>query len=106
MIDALAANVEEFWPQYLQMHSQYGTKAIHAFGIVVLVLQSLIGILFAHPIFGFFVGIVCAYACAFTGHLWVEHNLPASFKHPLLSLICDLKMTYLFFKGEFREAGR
>jgi len=44
-------------------------------------------------------GIVSAYGCAWTGHFFVEHNKPATFKYPLYSLASDFIMFFNILTG-------
>jgi hypothetical protein len=46
---------------------------------------------------------VPGYAAAWAGHFFVEHNRPATFKHPLWSLAGDYKMVALMLAGRMDE---
>jgi len=55
-------------------------------------------------------GIVFAYTCAWVGHFNFEGNKPATFKYPVWSLICDLRMygrmcTGQLWRGDLREVS-
>ncbi|MEZ4236767.1 MAG: DUF962 domain-containing protein [Myxococcota bacterium] len=50
----------------------------------------IVPVVFAAPVV--LVGIVGAYACAWVGHFRLEHNRPATFKYPVWSLVCDLRL--------------
>ncbi|MGB8509413.1 MAG: DUF962 domain-containing protein, partial [Pyrinomonadaceae bacterium] len=39
------------------------------------------------------------YAFAWVGHFFVEHNRPATFKHPLWSFAADYKMLAMILSG-------
>jgi hypothetical protein len=89
---------KEFWPQYLALHTKFGTRFFHVLGLVTaysVVFSALVHwqlwYIAAAPMFG--------YGLAFSGHFWVEHNMPASFKHPLLSFLADHRMAYLTLRG-------
>ncbi len=81
----------EFWPFYLSQHSQVSNRMLHALGTAValltffsaIYLQKYIWILAALPM---------GYLPAWAGHIFIEHNRPASWKHPLYSIIADFKM--------------
>ena len=50
-----------------------------------------------------------AYGFAWSGHFLVEHNRPATFRHPWLSLLGDHKMAWLALNGrliaEYKRFG-
>lgn len=98
----------EFWPYYLQEHTRRGTRALHYIGtslfILVLVAEVLTGnmaLLLLVPVVG--------YGFAWVAHLVVERNRPATFRHPLWSLLADFRMCYCFLMGsigiELERAG-
>jgi hypothetical protein len=43
---------------------------------------------------------VIGYGFAWVGHFIIEKNRPATFKHPLWSLMGDFKMFYLMCSGK------
>jgi len=82
---------DEFWPYYVREHSQAVNRALHftgsTLGLVCLIETFLTGNFWLIPL-GLFIG----YGFAWTGHFFVEHNKPATFKYPLWSLRADWKM--------------
>ena len=91
----------QFWAHYLRQHARPETRALHyvatlggmlIFGIALAYRQWLLV-----PI-----GPVVAYACAWIGHFVIEGNRPATFNHPVWSLICDFRMLFLFLTGRLR----
>lgn len=58
-------------------------------GTPVLIAMVALGAL-GHP--GLIVGVIFAYAMAWTAHFLVEHNRPATFTYPLWSLYSDFRM--------------
>jgi hypothetical protein len=84
---------DEFWPFYLREHSKALTRRLHFVGTSLGLLLAIGAIGTRH--WPFFLGaLVCGYAFAWVGHFFVEHNRPATFKHPLWS-----------FRGDFRMLG-
>jgi len=92
----------EFWPYYLQEHAKPRTRALHYLG-TALSLGSLIAApALANPWFllGALIG---GYGPAWIGHFFVEHNRPATFTHPLWSLISDYRMTWRWLTGRLAD---
>ena len=98
----------EFWPFYLREHSRSGTRALHLWGTTAALFLIVSALALRRPMF--LVGaLLCGYGFAWAGHFFVEHNRPATFKHPLWSLAADWKMWALALRGrlepELRRAG-
>ena len=96
---------QEFWPYYVREHSKSGTRALHFVGTTVatasLVILIVLGKWYWLPL-----AFVPGYAAAWIGHFFVEHNRPATFKHPLWSFISDYKMIGLMLAGKMGEEVR
>lgn len=80
----------EFWPHYLREHRRPGSRALHYFGSVCGV-ASLVAAVLVSPWF-LLVGPFVGYGPAWIGHFVVEKNKPATFGHPLWSLVSDYRM--------------
>jgi hypothetical protein len=102
------ANYAEFWPFYLQEHARPQTRTLHYIGTGLVIAIALIAIatqnwllLIAMPLAGYFF--------AWVSHAFVEKNKPATFTHPLWSLISDFRMFFLWISGrlgpELKKAG-
>lgn len=81
----------EFYPYYLDDHKQPMTRRLHFFGTSLVIVFFLLFLftfdwrmLVAIPIAG--------YGFAWVGHFFFERNRPATFKHPLYSLMGDFAM--------------
>lgn len=81
----------QFYPYYLGEHSNPTCRRLHFVGtsLVIALLAYTIGsgkwlLLLALPVFG--------YGFAWVGHFFFEKNRPATFTHPLYSLIGDFVM--------------
>ncbi|WII70913.1 DUF962 domain-containing protein [Bdellovibrio sp. 22V] len=90
---------QEFWPFYLQEHSHPTNRRWHFVGTLfvhLLILDAVISrqwvILWLLPVIG--------YGFAWIGHFVIEKNRPATFKHPLWSLLGDFKMFYMMCAGK------
>lgn len=81
----------EFYPYYLSEHSDSTCRRLHFIGttLVILILAVTISkgawlMLLALPLAG--------YSFAWIGHFFFEKNRPATFQHPLYSLLGDFAM--------------
>jgi len=81
----------EFYPYYLNEHSDRTCRRLHFMGttlVIVIVLTALltqhVALLWALPFAG--------YGFAWAGHYIFEKNRPATFKHPFYSLLGDFVM--------------
>ena len=81
----------DFYPYYLAEHSDRTCRRLHFVGstlVIALVVYFLISFnvwaLVAVPLVG--------YGFAWVGHFFFEKNKPATFKHPIYSLIGDWVM--------------
>lgn len=92
----------EFWPWYLSQHTRTGTKILHLVGLSLWLLLMISGMVLGNFFLGFASGVLCSYSCAFVSHLIFEHNNPATFKHPIYSIISDFRMAYYFITGRFK----
>ena len=92
----------EFWPHYVREHSRPATRWLHAAGtltgIALLIFFAATGRWLWLPL-----ALVPGYGFAWAGHFFVEHNRPATFKHPLWSLAGDYKMVALMLVGRMGE---
>ncbi|MBM3588122.1 MAG: DUF962 domain-containing protein [Alphaproteobacteria bacterium] len=91
-------NFSEFWPYYLREHAKPATRALHFAGTgagLVLAFMALISVEY----WLLLVALICGYGPAWIGHYFVEKNRPATFRHPLWSLIADFRMFFCFITG-------
>ncbi len=85
------SSFREFYPYYLQEHSNRTCRRLHFIGTTLFILLAVAAIgtgnlvwLWALPVVG--------YGFAWVGHYGFEKNRPATFKHPFYSLIGDFAM--------------
>ena len=88
----------EFYPSYLDRHRGTTTRVLHVIGTVLAIIAIGVAIYFRNP-FIFLGGIVVAYAFAWAGHLFFEHNRPATFGQPFYSFLADLRMSFEILTG-------
>lgn len=90
---------EEFWPYYAREHSKPLTRWMHFVGTA-----GVVGCVGAFAVtrkprwLG--AALLSGYGAAWLSHFFVEGNKPATFKHPLWSLIADFKMFGLMCVGK------
>ena len=96
----------DFWPHYVGAHRRTGTRRLHfagtgaAIGLIVLGLAS-------GPAWLVALAPVIGYGPAWLGHALIERNRPATFRHPLWSLMADFHMHALMWAGRMdREIAR
>jgi hypothetical protein len=82
---------EEFWPYYVSQHSKKGTRLFHFAGTTAGLACAVAGA-FLRKRWLFAVAPVVGYVSSWTGHFFVEKNIPATFKHPLWSFRADFVM--------------
>ena len=97
---------KDFWPYYVREHGRPATRILHAVGTIVstiLVVEMFVtGNWLMLP-----AALAVGYAFAWAAHFFVEHNRPATFKHPLWSFAADYKMVALMLTGRMkREVAR
>ena len=94
------SSFSDFYPFYLSEHSDLRCRRLHFVGSLLVLVALGLGIflspwwLLAMPLFG--------YGFAWVGHFVFEKNRPATFKHPLYSLIGDWVMFADILRGRVR----
>ncbi|TJY64742.1 DUF962 domain-containing protein [Sinimarinibacterium sp. CAU 1509] len=90
---------EEFYPYYLQEHSNRTCRRLHFIG-------SSLGLLIAayavvtQSWWLIAVAFIQGYAFAWVGHFFFEHNKPATFQYPWMSYMGDWKMWWQTLTGK------
>src|ERR1700674_3033979 len=99
---------DEFLLFYLKEHKNPATRARLFTGTSLSVLIAVWALASRRPLL-LVAAVICGYAFAWAGHFFVEHNRPATFKHPLWSLRADFKMLAFALSGrlaaELQRAG-
>lgn len=98
----------EFWPVYLAEHSRPGTRGWHYAGTMTGIGIAVVSIAVG-PGWLIVLSFVAGYAGAWIGHVAVERNRPATFRHPIWSFLSDFRMLGLWLRGrlgaELARAG-
>ena len=94
-------SLRDFYPYYLGEHQDRRCRRLHFIGtslVLVILITAVIMqawlLLIAVPVAG--------YGFAWAGHVIFEKNKPATFRHPLYSLICDFWMFKDILTGRIR----
>ena len=93
----------EFYPFYLEEHSDRRCRALHYVGSS-LVIATLIYAVRSQQYAALWLLPVIGYGFAWTGHFFFEHNRPATFKYPFYSFMGDWVMLKDFLSGRFRKS--
>jgi hypothetical protein len=93
------ASFREFYPYYLDEHRHRTCRRLHFVGSALVVL-----ILLAAALTGRWRWLwllpLAGYGFAWVGHYVFEKNRPATFKHPLYSLLGDWVMFWQMLRGK------
>lgn len=89
----------EFYPFYLGEHADRRTRRIHFVGSL-LVLFCLVAAMMTGNVWWLAAMPLCGYGCAWIGHFVFEKNRPATFQHPLYSLMGDWVMFWKILTGK------
>ena len=92
----------EFWPYYLSEHRHRGTRLLHAAGTITSTTLA-VALAASNRWRWLPVALLTGYAAAWVGHFFIEHNRPATFKHPLWSFAADYKMVALMLAGRMDQ---
>lgn len=91
MSDARFTSFREFYPFYLQEHSNRTCRRLHFIG-TTLVLALLVGVMLTGQWLWLIAFPVIGYGFAWVGHFVYEKNRPATFKYPIYSFMGDFVM--------------
>lgn len=88
----------EFYPLYLAEHANRVSRRLHFAGTSLSLVFLLLAIATRN---GWWIvaGLLQAYALAWIGHFFFEHNRPATFRHPLWSFAGDWRMWWQMLRG-------
>jgi len=87
----------EFWPLYLQAHSQPATRVIHYAATVVGLGSATLAAVTLEPFL--LLGIPVGYGLAISAHSFIEKNQSMIRVNPLWGAVADLRMFWLAITG-------
>ncbi|EDM49379.1 DUF962 domain-containing protein [Marinobacter algicola] len=91
----------DFYPYYLEEHSDVNCRRLHFVGSLLVILVALYAIVTAKFLYLLLLPLI-GYGFAWIGHYGFEKNRPATFKHPLYSLMGDWVMFRDMLIGRIR----
>ncbi len=91
----------EFYPYYLEEHSDANCRRLHFVGSLLVILVALYVIVTGKLLYLLLLPVI-GYGFAWVGHYGFEKNRPATFKHPLYSLMGDWVMFRDMLIGRIR----
>ena len=94
-------NFADFYPYYLEEHSDVNCRRLHFVGSLLVILVALYAIVTAKFLYLLLLPVI-GYGFAWVGHYGFEKNRPATFKHPLYSLMGDWVMFRDMLVGRIR----
>ncbi|UPG93223.1 DUF962 domain-containing protein [Luteibacter aegosomatissinici] len=92
------ATFREFYPFYLGEHADVRCRRLHFAGSLLVIVAVLLAFATGHMAW-LWLAPVGGYGFAWIGHFVFEKNRPATFKHPLYSLMGDWVMFCDILRG-------
>ena len=87
-----------FWPYYVSQHRDPVNRALHFTGTTLALAALAIGAARLSAAW-LPLALLAGYGPAWAGHFFFEKNRPATFRHPLWSLVGDFRMYGLMWLG-------
>ena len=93
---------DDFWSHYMNEHSRPATRWLHTVGTIFSV-ALIVFFAATHRWLWLPVALVPGYGLSWIGHFFVEGNTPATFGHPVWSMVSDFKMVALMLAGRLGQ---
>jgi hypothetical protein len=94
-------SLKEFYPFYLNEHSNRVSRRLHFVGTSIALVLLIIA--FATSMWWLVAfALIQGYTFAWIGHFFFEHNKPATFTYPWLSFLGDWRMWWEMLTGKIR----
>ena len=91
----------EFYPFYLNEHSNLTCRQLHFYGTSGVIALLLLFFFTGNPMTLLMLPVV-GYGFAWVGHFLFEKNRPATFKYPFYSLLGDFRMFWDILAGKVK----
>ena len=91
----------DFYPFYLKEHSNIMCRKLHFLGTCGVLSLLILFFFTGNPFLLIFLPVV-GYGFAWVGHFGFEKNMPATFKHPVYSLLGDFRMFWDILTGRLK----
>ena len=91
----------EFYAFYLSEHANRTSRRLHFIGTSIAAVL-MVAALLTRLWWLLAAALLQGYAFAWIGHFFFEHNKPATFKHPWLSLMGDWRLWWEILTGRLR----
>ena len=95
------SSFREFYPFYLGEHRHPTCRRLHFVGSCGVLALMLVAA-WQRNAWWLLAALACGYGFAWIGHFFFEHNRPATFRHPLYSLLGDWVMFRDILIGRIR----
>lgn len=95
------ASFRDFYPFYLSEHANRMSRRLHFIGSCGVLVLIAVAIVNANA-WWLLGALVCGYGFAWIGHFFFEKNRPATFKHPIYSLMGDWVMFWHILTGKVK----
>ena len=99
--DRRFSSFAEFYPYYLSEHRHRTSRRLHFAGTALVILIAAGAVVTWNP-WWLLVMPVAGYGFAWVGHFFFEGNRPATFTHPLYSLLGDFRMFWELLTGRLK----
>ncbi|MDC0663276.1 DUF962 domain-containing protein [Marinobacter sp. SS21] len=99
--DRAFSSFAEFYPFYLEEHSDPTCRRLHYLGSTLVLLVAAYALLSGRLVYLWLLPVI-GYGFAWIGHYLFEKNRPATFKYPLYSLLGDWVMLKDMLIGRIR----